>query len=267
MNILEVKNASFSYEKGHRIFENVSLSLQEGQILSIIGPNGSGKSTLLSCLADLLRLKSGEIILEGRPQRSFRKKELARIIGYVPQSYVPTYGYTVRDYVVMGRAPYIGILGSPGKKEYALAEAAIDKMGISRLANRPYTEISGGERQQASIARVLVQEPRIILLDEPTSALDYGNQMRSLELIKELAHQGYTIIMTTHTPDHAIMLNDKTAILDRSGRLHVGNQNEIMKEDILREVYRTNLKLIYVPEAGRVTCLAVNRENPKVSEP
>jgi iron complex transport system ATP-binding protein len=131
----------------------------------------------------------------------------------------------------------------------------MERMDILHLADRPYTEISDGERQQATIARVLVQQPKIILLDEPTSALDYGNQMRTLQLIKELARDEYVIVMTTHTPDHAILLDDTVALLDRKGTLSVGSVDAIMKEDILREVYRTDLKLIYVPEVGRMTCL------------
>ncbi|GHU49325.1 iron ABC transporter ATP-binding protein [Spirochaetia bacterium] len=264
MSVLEVRNAAFSYNRdisdGKPIFTDVSFSLKEGQILSIIGPNGCGKSTLLNCLANLLKLSAGEILLNGRAQRSFKKKEIARIIGYVPQLYTLSFGYSVRDYVVMGRAPYTGVFATPGEKEYEQADTALERMGIAHLAGRPYTEISGGERQQATIARVLVQKPRIIMLDEPTSALDYGNQMRTLELIQELAREGYAIIMTTHTPDHAIMLDDTVALLDRNGGLSVGSTAEIMREDVLKEIYRTNLKLVYVAEVGRTACLAVNAQ-------
>jgi iron complex transport system ATP-binding protein len=258
MNILDIQGAGFSYSGGRKIFWDVSLSLAEGQILSIIGPNGCGKSTLLNCLAGLSKLCAGDVLLDGRPQKTYTRKETARVIGYVPQIYSLPFGYTVRDYVVLGRAPYIGVLAVPGKQEYALADGAMEKMGITELADRPYTEISGGERQQAAIARVLVQQPRIIMLDEPTSALDYGNQIRMIELITELARDGYTIIMTTHTPDHAIMLDDTVALMDRTGGLSVGTTADIMQEKRLMEVYRTNLKLVYVAEAGRLSCLAVS---------
>jgi len=261
MCVLKVQQAAFSYGSGGReIFSDVSFTLKPGQILSIIGPNGSGKSTLLNCLAALLKLSAGEIFFEGKPQNTFKKKELARIIGYVPQQYTLSYGYSVRDYAVMGCAPHIGILASPGEREYARADAALERMGISFLAERPYTEISGGERQQATIARVLVQNPKIIMMDEPTSALDYGNQMRTIQLIKDLAKQNYAVVLTTHTPDHAIMLDGTVGLLDRRGKLSVGSVSDIMKEDTLKKIYRTDLKLVYVPEAGRVTCIALNRD-------
>jgi iron complex transport system ATP-binding protein len=265
-NILEVKEASFSYGcaygrsagKRKKIFTNITFTLKAGQILSILGPNGCGKSTLLNCLAALLTLSSGEILLGGKTQRSLKRKEIARFIGYVPQMSVLSYGYTVRDYVVMGRAPYIGTFGIPKEKEYEIADNALAKMDITHLAERPYTEISGGERQQAAIARVLAQEPRIIMLDEPTSALDYGNQMRMIALLKTLARDGYAVIMTTHTPDHAIMLDDTVALLDRNGSFEAGGVRQIMREDVLSEVYRTPLKMIYVAEAGRTACMAVS---------
>lgn len=255
MSVLEIRNASFAYA-GRKIFHDVSFSLREGDVLSIIGPNGSGKSTLLNCLAGLLKLQAGEILLGGKSQSALRAKEIARIIGYVPQNQAPVYGYTVRDFVVMGRAPYIRVLATPCKRDYEMADAAIESMGISHLADRPYTEISGGERQQATIARVMVQKPQIIMMDEPTSALDFGNQMRVIKIIRRLSSEGYAVIMTTHTPDHAIMLDDTVAMLDRSGTLRVGSTDEIMQEKLLCEVYRTNVKLVYVKEVERVACIA-----------
>lgn len=257
MSVLEVRDASFAYGR-HEIFGGVSLTLERGQILSVIGPNGSGKSTLLNCLAGLLRLNTGEIVLEGRPQRSMRARDIARVVGYVPQNPASVYGYTVRDFVVMGRAPHIGILAKPGRRDYAMADAAIDAMGIAHLAGSPCTEISGGERQQASIARVMVQRPKVVMMDEPTSALDFGNQMRVIGMIRRLASEGYAVIMTTHTPDHAIMLDDTVALLDRSGALRVGVTDAILREDLLSAVYRTDVRMVYVKEVGRMACLASN---------
>jgi iron complex transport system ATP-binding protein len=258
MSVIAVDNAAFSYGGGRRIFGGVSFSLERGQILSVIGPNGSGKSTLLNCMAGLLKLDSGEIWLNGKNQKSLKPKEAAKIIGYVPQNHLPVYGYTVRDFVVMGRAPHIGIFASPGALEYEMAERAMETIGISHIAERQYTEISGGERQQATIARVIAQRPKVIMMDEPTSSLDYGNQMLVLRLIKRLSSEGYAVIMTTHTPDHAIMLGGTVALIDRSGKLRVGSTEEIMNEETLKEVYRVNLKLVYVEQAGRVACIPVS---------
>ncbi|MDR3353872.1 MAG: ABC transporter ATP-binding protein [Synergistaceae bacterium] len=255
MSVLAMDNAAFRYKGEKYIFKDVSFSLEEGQILSIIGPNGSGKSTLLNCLAGLLKLDTGEITLEGKSIASLKAREIAKIIGYVPQNHSPAYGYTVHDFVVMGRAPHLGIFASPGGREYEIAWQALESIGITHLAGRPYTEISGGERQQATIARVIAQQPNIIMMDEPTSSLDYGNQMLIVKLIRKLASEGYAVIMTTHTPDHAIMLDDTVALMDRSGGLNVGSTEDIMNEDALKHVYRVNLKLVYVEQAGRTVCI------------
>ena len=255
MNLLDVRNASFKYSDGRSIFRDISFSLTQGQILSIIGPNGAGKSTLLGCLTGLLKLASGEIILGGRNQKTMKPREIAQAVSYVPQNQSPAYGYTVRDFVVMGRAPYIGTFATPGARDYGIADEAIGLMGISHLAGRPYTEISGGERQQAAIARAITQRPKIIVMDEPSSSLDCGNQMLVIGMIKKLASDGYGVIMTTHNPDHAIMLDGVSAIMGRSGRFAFGGACEIITEEALRETYGINLKLIYVREAGRFVCV------------
>ena len=139
-------------------------------------------------------------------------------------------------------------------------------LGIDHLAHRPYTEISGGERQQATIARALAQQPQAILFDEPTAHLDYGNQHRTLELIHSLAEQGYGIIITTHNPDHALLLGGQAAILDTKGTLTSGASEDILTATRLREVYQTDLQLIYVEQLGRTACLTMplSRGNQKV---
>jgi iron complex transport system ATP-binding protein len=258
VSVIEVSDASFRYGGDRYIFSGAAFSLEEGQILSIIGPNGSGKSTLMGCLAGLLKLDSGKIIIDGKDQRSLKPREIARIIGFVPQSHAPVYGYTVRDFVVMGRSPYIGTFSTPRGDDYKIADSAIESMGIRHLADRPYTQISGGERQQATIARVIAQRPRIIMMDEPTSSLDYGNQMRIVKLARRLAGEGYTVIITTHTPDHAIMLGGAVGLMDRSGNLRVGATGEMMSEDVLKDMYRVNLKLVYVEQAGRKVCIPLD---------
>lgn len=255
MKLIEVKNAGFSYNKYKKIFSGVSFSLEPGQTLSILGANGAGKSTLLNCLANLLALDEGEIIVEGNSIKQMGMPEIAKIIGYVPQLNNPSYGYTVRDFVVMGRAPYISLFRMPSDKDYAYADEAIESMGISYLAEKAYTEISGGERQQASIARVLVQKPKVIMLDEPTAHLDFGNQLRTIKIVKELADRGYTIIMTTHNPDHAIILDDTVGIIGRVGHMQVGSVADIISEKSLKQVYNTELKLAYVKEVGRIACI------------
>ena len=254
--ILEVKGLAFSYHKGDRqIFHDVDISLGAGEVLTILGPNGAGKSTLLNCLANLLKPTKGKILLNGKSHEEMSLREVARILGYVPQNHAATYSYRVRDFVVMGRAPYLGIFEQPRKKDYEIADQIIRELGIEKYADKPYTQISGGERQQAMIARAIAQEPKIIMFDEPTNHLDFGNQMKTVMKIRDLASRGYAVIMTTHMPNHAIMLQGKTAILNRSGELLCGRTDEIITERNLRDIYQVDVSVVDVAEAGGRICV------------
>ena len=146
------------------------------------------------------------------------------------------------------RQPYIGAFTTPSAEDYRIADEALERMGITHLRDKPYTEISGGERQQVTIARVIAQQPQLILLDEPTAHLDYGNQHRVVQMIRKLAAEGYAVIMTTHNPEHAIILNGKVAILNREGVLSVGQAAETLNAETLSKLYRLSIKTIYDDE-------------------
>jgi iron complex transport system ATP-binding protein len=257
MPLLEIQNASFAYPGFPATFHDVNFSVGQGQVFTILGPNGAGKSTLLGCLAGLRRLSAGQILLDGRELSAMSRRDVAALLGFVPQALSSVYAYPVLEYVVMGRAPYISSLRKPTAADYQLALSAVRSMGIEHLADRSYAELSGGERQQAAIARILVQDPRLILLDEPTSALDFGNQIKVIKMVRTLAQRGYSVIMTTHNPDHAVMLNDTVGVLDRDGTLRVGRAADIVTEEVLTAVYQTEVKISYVENVGRNACLAV----------
>ena len=254
--LLTVENLSFYYETNKMIFKNANFSLESGDILSILGPNGAGKSTMLNCLVNLLQPRSGKVVIDKKKISEMNSNEISKYIGYVPQVHIPTYGFMVKEYIAMGRAPKIGIFSKPSKKDYYFVNKAMDKMEISHLANKPYTEISGGERQKATIAKVLVQEPKIIILDEPTAYLDYGNQYKTINLVKSLAEEGYAIIMTTHQPEHAIMLDKYTAIIDNEGDFTFGETNEIISESLLSDLYKIKVKIPFIESLQkRVVCV------------
>ena len=253
--ILEVKDLSFQYHNSRTIFHDVSFNVDHGEVLSILGTNGSGKTTLLNCLANLFKPKSGEILLDGCPISKMSLREVARLVGYVPQLHTPAYAYTVREFTVMGRTPYIGAFTTPRARDYKIADASLERMGIAHLRDKPYTEISGGERQQVTIARVITQQPELVLLDEPTAHLDYGNQYRVVQMIRQLADEGYALIMTTHNPEHAIILNGKVAILNREGILGVGHAAETLNAEILSNLYGLSIKTVYDDDAKRNVCI------------
>ena len=256
--ILQLENIGFSYDNRENIFSNISFDIEQGEIMSILGPNGSGNSTLLNCIANLYSVTEGEIKLEGEPISSISMNDFAKKIGYVPQTHTPAYSYMVRDFVVMGRSPYIGMFSKPSKQDYTITDEALNMLNIGHLSERPYTDISGGERQQVIIARAIAQQPKIILMDEPTSHLDYGNQIRTIKLIKDLARKGYSIIITTHMPDHVTLLGGKAGIFNKKGHMVVGPSSEIMSESTLSNIYNIDLRMIYIEEVGRTTCIASN---------
>lgn len=254
--ILEVQNLSFQYSKNAEpTFHDVNFQLRKGEILTILGTNGAGKSTLLNCLANVLEASSGEILINGESIRKLNLKRVAQLIGYVPQNHIPAYDYSVRDFIVMGRAPHLGLLEKPSAKDYAIVDEVIEELGIEKLSGKAYTQISGGERQQALIGRAIAQQPEIIMFDEPTNHLDYGNQLRMIRKIRSLSQKGYTVIMTTHMPDHAMMIGGKTAVLNRDGVLKIGKTEEIITEQCLEELYQVKTRIVYIPEVNRKVCV------------
>ncbi len=257
--IYDVRDISFTYPFGKRkVLDRISFTLEQGRILTILGPNGAGKSTLLNCMAGLLRPNRGETFVCGQELSSMSFREIARIISYVQQTHTPAFAYSVLHFVTMGLAPKIGLFGKPTAQHRELARKALERLGIGDLAEKPYTEISGGEMQQAIIARAIVHNPKVILFDEPTAHLDYGNQIRVLGLIREMANRGFSVIMTTHNPDHAILVGGIAAILDMKGRIEVGPCEKIITEEKLQRIYKTELRLMAIPELSRMACIPPN---------
>ncbi|WP_211289826.1 putative ABC transporter ATP-binding protein [Sporomusa silvacetica DSM 10669] len=255
---LEVRNATFAYNEERTSFQNISFSVSRGEVMCLLGPNGAGKSTLIKCLNRLLVLRSGAVLLDGHDISNLSRQQLAKKIAYVPQSHIPAFPYSVINVVLMGRTAHLGFLSSPGKKDRDIAEQALDSLGITHLANKPYTQISGGERQLVLLAAVLAQEPEYLLLDEPTSHLDFGNQTRLLEVINRLAKQGIAVIMSSHFPDHAFFTSGKVVILKEGSLVDIGSAADVITEKNIRDTY--GIEVLIGPVAGRhdvITCVPV----------
>ena len=253
--LLQVHNLSFQYDSERVILDRVGFDLKKGETLTILGPNGAGKSTLLNCLCNLQRSYTGEILIDGVNIRKITPRQFARKVAYVSQNQARVYDFTVREYVAMGRAPHIGLLQSPSEEDYALVDAALEKLGLTSLAEKYYTHISGGECQRAMIARALVQKAELIVLDEPANHLDYGNQIKVLQEIRELGAQGFSVLWTTHMPDHALMLGGKAAIVKTDGSLTIGASESLLTGETLTALYNTTVCRTYVEQAEREACL------------
>jgi iron complex transport system ATP-binding protein len=243
---IQADNIAFNYssDKTNSVFQNLSLTIQPGDVLCLLGPNGTGKSTLLKCLSGILRILQGRILLDGRELSEFKLPDIAKKIGFVPQGLTSAFPFRVKDIVVMGRAPHLSILAAPSRKDMELAYKAMDAVGVHHLADRPCNSISGGEWQLTLIARALVQEPQILLLDEPTSHLDMGNQMKILQVIKELAQKGMTILMASHFPDHAFLVANAVAILNNGRISQVGHPDVVITEENMRATYGVDVQIV-----------------------
>ena len=253
---LAVEGLSYAYGPADSVFSDVSFELGAGEILSILGPNGAGKSTLLNCIAGFLKPARGRVLVKGADVRSLKQNDLALRVAYVPQMQQTTFGYAVRDYVVMGRAPHVGLLSTPGREAYAIVDRTLEELGMIYLADKPFGEISGGERQQVEIARVVVQDSAIVLLDEPANHLDLGNQIKVLRTLKSLADGGRSVVLTTHNPDHCTMLGGYVAIMDGAGSLRFGRMEDVVSEEALCDLYRTTVYLEQSERAHRRVCYA-----------
>ncbi len=250
MPLVDVQDISFSYssDKAHSIFRDVSFVIRQGEIFCILGPNGTGKTTLLKCVANVIQGWHGTIYLGGQNITVMKTSEVAKGIGYVPQNQAPSFPFQVRDIVVMGRAPHLNVFSSPSKEDREIACAAMDMVGILPLAERPCTMLSGGEWQLTLIARALAQEPQVMILDEPASHLDLGNQMRILKVVKSLAESGIGIVMATHFPDHAFIVATEAAIMNHGIIAHRGPPEEVITDSNMRETYGVDVKVIQVGE-------------------
>jgi len=257
--IYEIENLYFSYRSSLKpVLNGVSLTVKEGGVTCVLGRNGAGKSTLLNCMLGLLKTQRGSLRLLGKEVNGLSEREIAADVGYVPQMISNSFSYTVHEFVLMGCASRIGLFSKPGKREREDAEQALRELGIEDLARRPYTEISGGERQKAAISRAIISKPRAVIFDEPTAHLDYGSQILVLKIIKELAEKGYAVVMTTHNPDHALLLGGRTALFDENGALVSEDTESVVTRENLSRVYGADVRLEYIESLGRMACVFPN---------
>lgn len=236
MNPVKIENLSFSYGKTP-VINNVSLEIQAGTLTSILGPNGSGKTTLLKLILGLFLPSAGKILICGRDLSEIPLKERARLMAYVPQRHQAMFAYKVRDVVAMGRLPFSGIFCRITDSDYDIAAEYMKQLNIDHLADRAYTEISGGEQQLALVARALVQKAEILILDEPVAGLDYGNQLLLLEQLRKLSRSGITCLKTTHYPEHALWTSDNAIFLRDGQVLASGKADEIINSEMLYRLY------------------------------
>jgi len=258
---IEISNLSFQYEKERKLLHNISLKIPENTITTILGKNGVGKTTLLNCLLRFTEEYDGIISYYGKEQTQYSRKELAQIVGLVPQLNQIEFDYTVEEFVLMGCSPSMQYFSLPGKEMYDLVDKSLTTLDICSLKHRTVNSLSGGEKQLVYIARVLAQRPKIIILDEPTSALDFGNSLKIIKLLKQLRDDGYTIILTCHNPDYPFMFQGYTIAMMPDGRTCFGESEKILTDTTLTQLYDVEIKRIYLEEHKRYICIDNNKRN------
>ena len=254
--LLQVQDLAFGY--GDRTGgAGVSFGLDAGEVLCLLGPNGGGKTTLFKTLLGLLPARAGRIGLDGTDLSRLPRTAIARTIAAVPQAHAAFFPFTVREVVVMGRASRLGPFSAPGPADEAAAERALARLGIGHLAETVYTEISGGERQLALIARALSGEPRLLIMDEPTASLDFGNQARVLGQVRRLARAGIAVMFSTHDPDHALLCADRVVALHGGRLVACGPPAATVTPALLRLIYGIDVVVAPVPGVAAPVCAPV----------
>ncbi|MGH7889756.1 MAG: ABC transporter ATP-binding protein [Thermodesulfobacteriota bacterium] len=235
--IIEGENIRFSYD-GVEVLKGINISLGEGKLIGLLGANGVGKSTLLKIVCGILNPKSGRIRYNGREIARMDKREIAKKVAYVPQNSTFGFPFSVGEAVLMGRAPYIGRFEFEREADWQIAVSAMDTVGISQLRDRLVTEISGGEKQLASLARALAQEPEIMILDEPATSLDVKHKSQIMKLLRKLKNdQGISVIAATHDVFSTLFYFDEIILLKDGTIFAQGKSEDVLKEEILTAVY------------------------------
>lgn len=229
----------------------LDVTLAAGEVLALLGPNGSGKTTLLKTLLGLIPPLGGSVHVDGRDFAALTSSERARLIAYVPQAHSPSFAFPVETVVLMGRTAHGGMFSAPTAHDREVTHQALERFGIGHLAQRPYTMISGGERQLVLLARALAQEPRFIVLDEPTASLDFGNQGKVLAEMRALAVSGHGVLFTTHDPNHALRAADRAYLLRDGTKLAEGPADEVLTAETLAALYNARVDIVSDATQGR----------------
>jgi iron complex transport system ATP-binding protein len=256
---LAAESLSLAYDD-RVVVRDLDLQLTDGSFTAIVGPNGCGKSTLLRALGRLLRPAAGQVLLDGRAIAHTPTREVARVLGLLPQTPVAPEGLTVGDLVARGRHPHQSWLRQWSRDDEAAVAEALTWTDMADLADRPVDELSGGQRQRAWISMALAQGTDLLLLDEPTTYLDLSHQIDVLELVARLhAERGRTVVVVLHDLNLAARYAQRLVAMDDGALVASGTPEEVLTEQLLADVFDLEARIVPDPVAGTPMVVPVRR--------
>jgi len=242
------------------ILDHISLEIPSNQISVIIGANACGKSTLLKTLARIIKPVSGEVLLDGQPIHKIPSKQLARVLGLLPQSPIVPEGITVADLVGRGRYPHQSMFGTWSKQDYEAVAQAMEIMNITDLANRHIDELSGGQRQRVWIAMALAQQTDILFLDEPTTYLDITYQIEILDMLTDLNRQfGTTIVMVLHDINLSARYADYLFAVRQGKLIAEGRPSDVITSQLIKDIFGLDSTIIQDPISNSPSVVPIGR--------
>lgn len=244
---LSLNQVSFSYN-ATRVLHRIDLAVEKSEMVALLGPNGSGKTTLIKLMSGVLKPSEGEVHLDGSRLARMKRRDVAQRVAVVPQQFTIPFAFTLNEVVLLGRTPFLGPFSDEGKRDHRVAEQAIALMGIEKLKERFFNELSGGERQKAILAMALAQEPKLLLLDEPTAHLDINHQVEILDLVRSLNREhGLTVIGAMHDLNLAALYFERLILL-KQGRIFAdGPPEEVLTEETIKEVFSASVQVTQHP--------------------
>jgi len=246
LKAVKVENLYFRYRTGFSL-ENIEFSVEEGEFFGIIGPNGSGKTTLLKILSGLLKPQKGTVLLFGKVPWEVSRKEMAKTVTLVSQDFFPSYDFTVKEIVEMGRLPHQRLLNGASKRDEEIVLKSLELTDTLKFSSRTFWTLSAGERRKVVLSKAIAQDTKILLVDELTAHLDYSNVSLVGNVMRKLKESGKTIVAVFHDINVASLLCDRLAVMKNGRIIKIGAPTEVLDEGVLRSVFETEFVVLTHP--------------------
>lgn len=260
--MIRLENITAGYYENQQVLHNVNIKFEKGKFYSLLGPNGAGKSTLLKIVIGFLKPYRGKVFIKNQLLGQWEKKDLSRLIAIIPQHFNLQFDYKVKDLVLMGRFPYLKYWQNYTKKDKKIVEKVLSELDLEKLADKYFSNLSGGEKQRVSIARALAQETDIILMDEAFVNLDINHQLEIMNLLSKInLEHNKLILLVSHNINLASDYCDKLVFMQEGRIIAGGKPVEIVKPDILKQIYGKDIQTIINPISGRPNIIYPARHN------